>query len=121
MTEPYLILHKVRGEPAFDIAIRLLECTEADETKGIVTLDEIWIIPTSGHRAYPSWSVPLSRLGWNNPDVENWTKICDNYVVRDKTVLLMEVANLPDHYACNDSPKPKPVTRVASKTEDFLV
>lgn len=36
---PYLILHKVRGEPAFDIAERLD--------------DETWIIPTIGHRAYP--------------------------------------------------------------------
>ena len=36
---PHLILHKVRGEPAFDIAI------EIDR--------DVWIIPTSGHRAYP--------------------------------------------------------------------
>jgi hypothetical protein len=36
---PFLILHKVRGEPAFDIAERLS--------------DETWIIPTIGHKAYP--------------------------------------------------------------------
>ena len=43
MTEPYLILHKVRGEPAFDIAIQF----EFDDGEAG------WIIPTSGHRAYP--------------------------------------------------------------------
>ena len=72
MTEPYLILHKVRGEPAFDIAIR--------ET---IAGEETWIIPTSGHRAYP---------------IEQW--------------LLSEACNIstpidwldtvPDHYSCND-------------------
>ena len=42
MTANFLILHKVRGEPAFDIAspIRIGE-------------EDGWIIPTSGHRCYP--------------------------------------------------------------------
>ena len=45
----YLILHKVRGEPAFDVA----EQMEVG--------DEVWwIIPTSGHRAYPAKHWPLS-------------------------------------------------------------
>ena len=44
MTGLYLIAHKVRGEAAFDIATQL------------AVGDEIWwIIPTSGHRAYPFW------------------------------------------------------------------
>lgn len=38
----YLILHKVRGEPTFDIAHKL----EVGNEVG-------WIIPTSGWRAYP--------------------------------------------------------------------
>ncbi len=43
----YLIAHKVRGEPAFDIAIRCDDMgTESDPGPW-------WIIPTSGHRAYP--------------------------------------------------------------------
>ncbi len=29
MTEPYLIAHKVRGEPAFDIAVRM-QCPECN-------------------------------------------------------------------------------------------
>lgn len=40
--ELYLILHKVRGEPAFDVAQQLVFGNEL-----------MWIIPTSGHRAYP--------------------------------------------------------------------
>lgn len=49
-SEPYLILHKVRGQPAFDIAERI----------GVDDNDWIWIIPTSGHRAYPYWHKPLT-------------------------------------------------------------
>lgn len=44
MSEPYLILHKVRGQPAFDIAEKIM-----------IGDEEGWIIPTSGHRAYPYW------------------------------------------------------------------
>jgi uncharacterized protein involved in type VI secretion and phage assembly len=44
MTQLYLIAHKVRGEPAFDVAIKLQ-----------IGSEEGWIIPTSGHRAYPYW------------------------------------------------------------------
>jgi hypothetical protein len=52
MTEtPYLIAHKVRGQPAFDVAIQM----EME--------DEVWwIIPTSGHRAYPFWQIELKYL-----------------------------------------------------------
>ena len=40
--ELYLIAHKCRGEPAFDIAHRL----QIGDELG-------WIVSTSGHRAYP--------------------------------------------------------------------
>jgi hypothetical protein len=39
----YLILHKVRGQPALDVAQRI----------ALSGGEEIWMIPTSGHRAYP--------------------------------------------------------------------
>lgn len=39
----YLIHHKVRGTPTFDVAEKIQIGTEVG-----------WIIPTSGHRAYPS-------------------------------------------------------------------
>ena len=45
-SEPYLILHKVRGEPAFDVAVQLHVKCESDPGPW-------WVIPTSGHRAYP--------------------------------------------------------------------
>jgi hypothetical protein len=59
--EPFLIAHKVRGEEAFDVAIQM-ECPECHgngccnecEDKGYW-----WIIPTSGHRAYPYFSAEL--------------------------------------------------------------
>ena len=54
MTELFLIAHKVRGEPAFDIAERMPELDEGDELA--------WIIPTSGHRAHPFWHIEMSAL-----------------------------------------------------------
>jgi hypothetical protein len=47
MSEPFLILHKVRGAPAFDIAER------NDDMGTPSDPGPWWIIPTSGHRAYP--------------------------------------------------------------------
>jgi hypothetical protein len=47
MSEPFLILHKVRGEAALDIAIR------CDDMGTPSDPGPWWIIPTSGHRAYP--------------------------------------------------------------------
>ena len=48
MTEVYLIAHKVRGEAAYDVASPLE-----------VGQEIWWIIPTSGHRAYPYWKMPI--------------------------------------------------------------
>ena len=39
----YLISHRVRGELAYDVALRVLRSGG----------EELWLIPTSGHRAYP--------------------------------------------------------------------
>lgn len=55
MSDFYLIAHKVRREPAFDVAVKMecpicrnvYECAECDN-EGFW-----WIIPTSGHRAFP--------------------------------------------------------------------
>jgi len=59
----YLILHEVDGQPAFDIASKL-------ETE-----EEIWIIPTSGHRAYPyrTWNLDDLMDTWhhNYPSMMN--------------------------------------------------
>lgn len=69
----FLILHKVRGLSAFDIASQI-------EVKG----EQWWIIPTSGHRAYPwkAWSLEdLIDVSWNIPS--HW----------------------PDHYSANEPRK----------------
>ena len=50
MTELYLIAHKVRGQPAFDIAER---CDDMDSEGDP---GPWWSIPTSGHRAHPFWA-----------------------------------------------------------------
>jgi hypothetical protein len=79
--EKYLILHKVRGEPAFDVA----ECIGEDSD------GEIWIIPTSGHRAYPFMS-------WN---------LLDLSVVSAENLLMAETPkdlpeDWPDHYTTHE-------------------
>lgn len=64
VTSPFLIAHKVRGEPAFDIAIQMTcpLCAEQGEFFERPDCHECdgagywWIVPTSGHRAYPYWS-----------------------------------------------------------------
>jgi hypothetical protein len=78
MSELYLILHKVRGEPAFDIAQRM----------GVDGDDEPWwIIPTSGHRAYPyqTWEFNSLRSQedggeiwdlYQNPMPDDWPDHC---------------------------------------------
>lgn len=74
MSEPFLILHKVRGEPAYDVAEYLGEDNDGP----------LWIIPTSGHRAWPIESRPLT---------ERWCFETDRF------------AALPDHYRVSREPK----------------
>lgn len=81
--EPYLILHKVRGEPAFDIAIQLK-----------IGDEDGWIIPTSGHRAYPQSTWRLMELGNLQADTD---RICKDWL-----------ADWPDHYGIIPEPsRPK--------------
>ncbi len=85
---PFLILHKVRGRPAFDIAIRVT-----------IGEEEAWIIPTSGHRAYPyqAWSIDdlciegMYDNGGNHyinnelhDNREGWPSLADHYQVNDR-------------------------------------
>jgi hypothetical protein len=93
VTERYLIAHKVRGEPAFDIAINI-----GDEEGG-----DLWIIPTSGHRAYPYWYKSLSEVTTN---------------LHFTDIPPLPLA-LPDHYQCNDILR-KPKTLPATTLEDLI-
>jgi hypothetical protein len=75
----HLILHKVRGQPAFDVA----EEIDIGDEKG-------WIIPTSGHRAYPVTAHRLDAI------IEHCNIAVDN--IPD---------NWPDHYQTEKAPKSK--------------
>lgn len=79
---PYLICHKVRGQPAFDVAIKMQ-----------IGNEDGWIIPTSGHRAYPYFSQSLGEI------VQN-----DVYFATIKGEGAPD--NAIDHYSANDT-RPK--------------
>lgn len=79
MSNLFLIAHKVRGEPAFDVADQMTcpSCSEHNieqnlwvNPKGCSTCEGKgywWIIPTSGHRAYPYWDFPLKQIRLEDP------------------------------------------------------
>lgn len=85
----YLILHKVRGEPAFDVAERLQ-----------IGDEEGWIIPTSGHRAYPYRQWPLEDLQ-DTSDI-NMQGNHDCPAMMDNIP-----ADWPDHYTIDKGEAPK--------------
>lgn len=67
MSELYLIAHKVRGKPAFDVAEQMEcpHCLEQGE-QGCPECDGLgfwWIVSTSGHRAFPWWWLELKWDG----------------------------------------------------------
>jgi len=76
VTSPlFLIAHSVRGEAAFDVAVQMEcpHCAGAGEIWGLSSNKQFhcfdcdeqgfwWIIPTSGHRAFPYWQWPLNGL-----------------------------------------------------------
>ncbi len=70
MTSPlFLIAHSVRGEAAFDVATKMEcpHCTGRDlnDAHACFDCDSLgywWIVPTSGHRAFPYWTLPLNEL-----------------------------------------------------------
>lgn len=106
MSNLYLILHKVRGQPAFDIAEKLIciKCQSYESVTGhwweaSVPQDECehcngvgytWQIPTSGHTAYPYWQTPIeissdgevfSVLGGSNyfPHPKDYDQLRDHF------------------------------------------
>jgi hypothetical protein len=87
----YLILHKVRGEPAFDIASKLQ-----------IGDEEGWIIPTSGHRAYPF-------MVWNLDDLTDTSDI-NLYGNHPKPATFDHLVpdDWPDHYEVDKGQAPTP-------------
>ena len=86
MSDLYLILHKVRGAPAFDVAERI----QLGDEEG-------WIIPTSGHRAYPVWYSDLFGL----IDEGTGCHVLDGYLGH---VMKNMPEDLRDHYECSREP-----------------
>jgi hypothetical protein len=82
MNDLYLILHKVRGEPTFDIAEQM------DDEKG-------WIIPTSGHRAHPILVWHLAEVVPASIDAFRVVQMWPDWL------------DLPDHYQAAVRPKAK--------------
>lgn len=115
MADLYLIAHKVRGEPAFDVAQHQIcpECQSytsvtGTEVEGRKPQEECggcdgdgftWVIPTSGHRAYPYYHIGLNEIEFEGNG---------NYS------LLQEFSRMPDpwpdHYPPRSSPD-KPSTK----------
>jgi hypothetical protein len=70
MDELYLILHKVRGQAAIDVATRV----------HLSGGDCIWWIPTSGHRAYPyKWQPLPESFSADTIEGEVWKALPDHY------------------------------------------
>jgi hypothetical protein len=82
MEELFLVLHKVKGKPAIDVAQRIL----------LSNGRPLWLIPTSGHQAYPL----------------RWLKLDDSLAL---TLSAEELASVPDHY----SPKQSLLAKVRAR------
>lgn len=107
MSEPFLILHRVRGQPAFDIAHQMPcpltpphhDCAECNDT------GYWWILSTCGYRAYPYWYSELHE------------SILDE--LYDKMPVFMP-ENAPDCFACNDRPQREESYAVKAKAAGLL-
>lgn len=93
MTEElFLIAHKVRGEVAFDVAIEI----EIGQETG-------WIIPTSGHRAYPFWTKPLIDAKFGLADD---CLVYEGFTWEDISDVQTLPEGLRDHYHTEAAPRP---------------
>ena len=109
MNDRYLILHKVRGEPAFDVAIQVQ--AEGDD-------EPLWVVWTSGHRAYPIETWPLFDL------VTVDTNAAGTYVQRVCSSSIEAIKNRPgweeltDHFEYSLI---TPVNKAPDRSLDLLV
>lgn len=97
--ELFLIAHKVRNAPAFDVAIKMT-CPHCELQEGkhfgcgeCESLGYWWIISTSGHRAYPYQHINLGELAIA-ADLKEWVP---NWAPDPPP-------DLPDHYPHNPTP-----------------
>lgn len=101
MSQPFLICHLVRGEPAFDIAVEM-DCPQC-LGEGCIECDDKghwWVVSTSGHRAFPWWQMPMDRLLYDQ-------ELCQSAYTPEN--LLDSVppppVGIPDHYSTRATPK----------------
>lgn len=107
MTILYLIFHKVRGQPAFDIAQRACAgprpcqptCGCWDGQRCL--MEDEWIIPTSGHAAYPVWWCELSDLEVTERMIQT-SGLIPPFTIED---------DWPDHYPIRKSADPAPTAQ----------
>jgi len=100
----YLIAHSVRGEAAFDIAAQMEcpHCMPEEPSADFLPIPEEgcaecdgngfwWIIPTTGHRAFPYWDIELDSLaiGPDYPIIEQCPEMPPSW---------------PDHYRVGPAP-----------------
>jgi hypothetical protein len=88
LSDPYLILHLVRGEPEFGVAMSM-------ERNG----ETWWVICSSGHRAFPFRK-------WHIGDLADVSDI--NYAGRhDRPIDFLDTIpeGWPDHYGAQTAPK----------------
>jgi hypothetical protein len=96
--ELFLIAHKVCGAAAFDVAIQM-ECPECHRFEPVACLEcdntgVWWIIPTSGHRAYPWWYWNLEHTELNGGGNKNLIEMAGDMP-----------SGWPDHYKSGPAPK----------------
>lgn len=112
MADLFLIAHKVRGEPAFDIASQM-QCPMC-QGLGLRDCDEVmcdcgecdglgywWIIPTSGHRAFPWWNLALAITDLD----EGMQLVMDHNPTKLTWTIFAMPPSLPDHYISRAAPK----------------
>jgi len=96
----WLILHKVDGQPALDVG-HILEKTEPDS-------EEIWIVSTSGHRAYP-------HKTWRLAD---WDFVHDAGI--EKAMIEPLPPDLPEHYRTKSAATEKQTFDIGSILKDLI-
>jgi len=102
MTEDlYLIAHKVRGREALDVAIRM------PMPDGVW-----WIIPTSGHRAYPYWNCTLDVI-------DGCLRMEDEEGLANDWNIPPMPPDLPDHYPAPPAAASRLTVSYEPKPEDL--
>ncbi len=119
MTAPlFLIAHSVRGEAAFDVATKM-ECPHcapqwSERVHGCFDCDDLgywWIIPTSGHRAFPFHYWPWDELAC---DSRTNPSVFDPRPIEAPPM----PPGWPDHYRTGPSPKVDITTLFKAQRKD---